>query len=114
MFSPILSGILGCVTDITHEQQRLDEAGQRRQEAEESQQQKELLIDSISHEIRIPVSATLQCSSLVKENLVALKGQLKWSGNLGFKPSKELRDDLEEDVEALESGLRCTWGMAIY
>jgi len=40
---------------------------------------------------------------LVKENLVALKEQLKWTGNSGFVPTKELLHDLEEDVEALES-----------
>jgi len=98
-----LSGILGCVTDTTYEQRCLIEAEERRLEAEESKHQQELLIDLTSHEIRTPVSAILQCSSLVKENLVALKDQLKWSGASGFKPTKELLDDLEEDVEALES-----------
>ena len=105
-----LSGILGCVTDTTYEEQRLVEAEerrleaeQRRLEAEESKHQQELLIDLTSHEIRTPVSAILQCSSLVKENLVALKDQLKWSGSNGFWPTAELLEDLEEDVEALES-----------
>jgi len=100
-----MSGIIGCVTDTTYEQQRLIEAEQRRLEAEESKHQQELLIDLTSHEIRTPVSAILQCSSLVKENLMALKDQLNWSGSNGFKPTAELLADLEEDVEALESGL---------
>jgi signal transduction histidine kinase/FixJ family two-component response regulator len=100
---PTLSGILGCVTDITHEEERLREAELRRMEAEESKHQQELLIDLTSHEIRTPVSAILQCSSLVKENLVALKEQLRLSGTLGYKPTPELLDDLDEDVEALES-----------
>jgi signal transduction histidine kinase len=56
-----------------------------------------------SHEIRTPVSAILQCSSLVKENLVALLEQLKLSKNFGFKPTKELLSDMAEDIEALES-----------
>ena len=98
-----LTGIIGCFTDTTSEQQRLVEAEERRLEAEESKHQQELLIDLTSHEIRTPVSAILQCSSLVKENLVALKDQLKWSAATGFKPTRELLEDLEEDVEALES-----------
>lgn len=103
IMDPNLTGVLGCVTDITHEEQRVLDAQQRQLEAEESRQQQELLIDLTSHEIRTPVSAILQCSSLVKENLIALKDQLKWSATTGFKPTKELLDDLEEDVEALES-----------
>ncbi|WWC68787.1 uncharacterized protein I206_102722 [Kwoniella pini CBS 10737] len=105
--NPSMSGILGCTTDITHEEQRLIEAEQRRQEAEESKHQQELLIDLTSHEIRTPVSAILQCSSLVKENLISLKDQLKSSGAIGFCPTKELLEDLEEDVEALESIYQC-------
>ncbi|WWC60138.1 uncharacterized protein I303_102702 [Kwoniella dejecticola CBS 10117] len=105
--NPSMSGVLGCTTDITHEEQRLVEAEQRRQEAEESKHQQELLIDLTSHEIRTPVSAILQCSSLVKENLISLKEQLRSSGSIGFCPTKELLDDLEEDVEALESIYQC-------
>lgn len=103
LFGEGLSGILGCISDITYQEQRVVEAEERRREAEESKHQQELLIDLTSHEIRTPVSAILQCSSLVKENLVALKEQLKWTGNSGFVPTKELLHDLEEDVEALES-----------
>ena len=103
LLSPGMTGVIGCMTDITHEEQRVIEAEQRRIEAEESKHQQELLIDLTSHEIRTPVSAILQCSSLVKENLVALKDQLNWSGQRGFKPTKELLEDLEDDVEALES-----------
>ncbi|WVF66906.1 hypothetical protein IAT40_001649 [Kwoniella sp. CBS 6097] len=102
-----MTGLLGCTTDVTHEEQRLVEAEQRRVEAEESKHQQELLIDLTSHEIRTPVSAILQCSSLVKENLTTLKDQLRGSGTTGFKPSPELLDDLEEDLEALESIYQC-------
>lgn len=97
------TGILGCVVDITLEETRLVEAEQRRLEAEESKRQQELLVDLTSHEIRTPVSAILQCSSLVKENLVALTEQLRWASETGFKPSPELLLDLAEDIEALES-----------
>ncbi|WWD16672.1 hypothetical protein CI109_101102 [Kwoniella shandongensis] len=106
-FKPGLTGVMGCVVDITHEEQRLVEAEERRKAAEESKYQQELLIDLTSHEIRTPVSAILQCSSLVKENLVALKEQLRGSGQIGFVPTPALLEDLEEDVEALESIYQC-------
>lgn len=97
------SGLIGCVVDVSHEERRLIEAEERRKEAEESKHQQELLIDLTSHEIRTPVSAILQCSDLVKENLVSLKDQLRGAGPNGFVPSPELLADLEQDVEALES-----------
>jgi signal transduction histidine kinase/DNA-binding NarL/FixJ family response regulator len=100
---PGMSGILGCINDSTHEEMRIVEAERRRQEAEESKHQQELLVDLTSHEIRTPVSAILQCSSLVKENLSSLFEQLKLSQAVGFKPSKDLLSDLAEDIEALES-----------
>lgn len=102
---PGMSGLLMCVTDITYQEERIEEAQRRRAEAEESKHQQELLVDLTSHEIRTPVSAILQCSSLVKENLVALKEQLRFAGAGGFKPSAAMLADLEEDVEALESEL---------
>lgn len=101
------SGLIGCVVDVSHEERRLIEAEERRKEAEESKHQQELLIDLTSHEIRTPVSAILQCSDLVKENLVALKDQLRGAGPKGFVPTPELLADLEQDVEALESIYQC-------
>lgn len=103
---PLMSGLLMCVTDISYQVERLEEAQRRRIEAEESKHQQELLVDLTSHEIRTPVSAILQCSSLVKANLVALKEQLRFAGDGGFKPTPALLADLEEDVEALESEFR--------
>lgn len=104
---PGMSGIIGCVTDISYQEEKLLAAERRRVEAEESKHQQEMLVDLISHEIRTPVSAILQCSSLVKENLVALKEQLRFTGEKGFKPSAALLADLEEDVGALDSIYQC-------
>lgn len=104
---PGLKGILACVTDISYQEEKLHEAERRRREAEESKHQQELLVDLISHEIRNPVSAILQCSSLVRENLVGLKEQLRVAGDGGFKASPKLLDDLEEDVGALDSIVQC-------
>ena len=104
---PGMSGVLGCLNDITDQEERLHEAERRRIEAEESKRQQELLVDFTSHEIRTPVSAILQCSSLVKENLQALKEQLQqamaFEDRTGFVPTPELMANLDEDVEALES-----------
>lgn len=105
MIRPGMSGIIACVTDISYQEEKLLDANTRRIEAEESKQQQELLVDLTSHEIRTPVSAILQCSSLVKENLVALKEQLRFTGEGGFKPTEKLLRDLEDDIEALESEL---------
>lgn len=86
------------------EEQLLD-VERRRIEAEESREQQEFLVDLISHEIRTPVSAILQCSQLARQNLAALREQLRFSGDRGFHPTPSLLDDLEEDVEALDSEL---------
>ncbi|WVR03014.1 hypothetical protein IAU60_000003 [Kwoniella sp. DSM 27419] len=100
---PTLSGILGCLSDISYQEEKLLDAERRRIEAEESKHQQELLVDLTSHEIRTPVSAILQCSSLVKDNLVVLQEQLKTTGTTGFRATPQLMTDLEEDIEALES-----------
>lgn len=105
--SPGMSGIIACVNDISYQEERLREAERRRTEAEESRRQQELLVDLTSHEIRTPVSAILQCSSLVKENLTTLMDQLKFSGREGFRPTPQLMAELEDDLEALESIYQC-------
>jgi signal transduction histidine kinase len=88
---PGMSGVIGCVL----------EAERRRVMAEESRRQQEMLVDFTSHEIRTPVSAILQCSSLVKENLVAHRQQL--SAKACFTPTPQLLSQLEDDIDALES-----------
>jgi signal transduction histidine kinase len=100
---PGMSGIVGCVTDITYQEEKLLEAERRRVEAEESKHQQELLVDLTSHEIRTPVSAILHCSSLVLENLVCLRRELQLMGPEGFHPTPENLQELEEDILALES-----------
>ncbi|WRT68535.1 uncharacterized protein IL334_005512 [Kwoniella shivajii] len=116
-----LTGILGCVIDITErklneEAQRLrvTEAEQRRQEAEEAKRQQELLIDITSHEIRNPISSLMQisldyCSSLVKTNLLTLQEQLELvhRNKSSFVPTEQLLTNIEEDLEALESIYQC-------
>jgi len=111
-----LRGILGCVTDITerkmHEdsqRERMIEAEERRREAEEAKRQQELLIDITSHEIRNPISSLMQCSSLVKTNLLSLQEQMEMALSDGkmFKPTKQVLTTMDEDLEALESIYQC-------
>lgn len=40
-----VSGIIGCITDVTYEEEKIEEAERRRAEAEESRRQQELLVD---------------------------------------------------------------------
>ncbi|WVQ90544.1 hypothetical protein IAS59_004324 [Cryptococcus gattii] len=110
-----LKGLLGCVTDITerkaHEEsqrRQVIEAEQRRLDAEEAKRQQELLID-ITHEIRNPISTLLHCSSLVKTNLLSLQEQLHIAiaHHLPFTPTRQLMNNIEEDLEALESIYQC-------
>ncbi|KAL7418688.1 hypothetical protein Q5752_006371 [Cryptotrichosporon argae] len=102
-----LTGLLGCLSDISFQEEQLGEAERRRLEAEESKRQQELLIDFTSHEIRTPVSAILQCSSVVKDNLLSLAQDLRQAGPAGFRPSASTFSELEADVEALESIHHC-------
>ncbi|KAL1405025.1 hypothetical protein Q8F55_008648 [Vanrija albida] len=103
------SGIVGCITDITYQEERLLEAERLRVLAEESKHQQELLVDFTSHEIRTPVSAILQCSSVVKENLTVLMQELQEAvtSQRGYLPTKKLLVDMEEDLQALESIYQC-------
>ncbi len=58
-----------------------------------------------SHELRQPVSAILNCSSLVRTNLSLLRDKLQSAlgSDKGFKPTTELMKDMNDDVEALDA-----------
>ncbi|WVR09485.1 hypothetical protein IAU60_006553 [Kwoniella sp. DSM 27419] len=113
--APGMKGVLGVVIDITErkineESQRLRmvEADQRRREAEEAKRQQELLIDITSHEIRNPISSLMQMSSS-STNLLSLQEQLELvvAEKSTFKPTKQLLNNIEEDLDALESIYQC-------
>ncbi|KAK8845645.1 hypothetical protein IAR55_006361 [Kwoniella newhampshirensis] len=103
LIDPTMSGVLGCLSDISYQEEKLHEAERRRVEAEEAKQQQELLVDLTSHEIRTPVSAILQCSSLAKENLLELQQQLLHVGSQGFRPTPQQLAELDEDIQALDT-----------
>ncbi|KAL7425265.1 hypothetical protein Q5752_000953 [Cryptotrichosporon argae] len=104
MMVPGMTGVLGCLADITLQLAQLRAAEDRRREAEESKRQQELLIDTTSHEIRTPISAILQCSSLARANLKELRVTLT---RPDFRPSAKLFRDIDDDIEALESIYQC-------
>ncbi|WVF67557.1 hypothetical protein IAT40_002314 [Kwoniella sp. CBS 6097] len=114
-----LKGLLGCVTDITNrvqqqeaQKQRIVEIEERRLEAEEAKRQQELLIDITSHEIRNPISSLMQISYFFKTNLLALKDQMEDAVHhkLSFTPTRQLLNNMDEDLEALESVYQCGLG----
>jgi signal transduction histidine kinase len=75
----------------------------RRQEAEDRRRAQELLIDVTSHELRQPVSAILNCASLIRSNYTKVREDLEKaiSENSVFRPDKALLTTIDEDLEAL-------------
>lgn len=63
------------------------------------------MIDVTSHELRQPVSAILNCSSLVRSNLAKLRDELerRSQADKSFGLNKELLPKIEEDLEALDA-----------
>lgn len=80
-----------------------EESEIRRQEAEERRRAQELLIDVTSHELRQPVSAILNCATLVRSNYRNLINNIResWNNQSLFVPNTELFSSMEEDLEAL-------------
>ena len=65
----------------------------------------ELLIDVTSHELRQPVSAILNCSALVRENLAKLRNDLCecYLAKASFLPDERLLNVIDDDLDALDS-----------
>lgn len=110
------TGFIGSTVDITErklneelQRQRVRDAERRREEAEAAKSQQELLIDITSHEIRNPISSLMQCSSLVKTNMLVLQEELQRTLDEGrsFRPTTQLLLTISDDLEALESIYQC-------
>lgn len=119
----LLAGVLFTITDISDQRmyeaaqllhakereatarKRAEEAEERRKEADERRRAQELLIDVTSHELRQPVSAILNCSTLVRENLARLRERLQRArlADRGFIPEEDTMNTIDEDLEALDS-----------
>lgn len=64
-----ITGILGCITDISRQKWAEDFQTRRMQEALELKRQQENFIDMTSHEIRNPLSAIVQCADWIGSSL---------------------------------------------
>jgi signal transduction histidine kinase len=82
-----------------------EEAETRRNEADERRRGQELLIDVTSHELRQPVSAILNCSSLVRTNLARLYEKLADGRTL--EPSEDALRLIADDLDALDAIYQC-------
>lgn len=103
--------LVGCVTDTTEARlaeelqvERVRVAEERRRDAENAKAEVDLLVDITSHEIRNPISSLMQCASLVRTNLVGLRAGFERGG---FRPTSQLMETLQEDIEALDSIYAC-------
>ncbi|GAA5834256.1 hypothetical protein JCM11251_000584 [Rhodosporidiobolus azoricus] len=123
------TGWIGSVTDVTPQAQaeqavlnlskerearakhEAAEAEERRKVAVEEKRQQELLIDVTSHEIRNPISAILQNSDFTRSSLQSLRSTLlSLRSSQSLPPeldNEKLFNDLEEDIEALDSITEC-------
>ncbi|KAJ3012499.1 hypothetical protein HKX48_006256 [Thoreauomyces humboldtii] len=86
-------------------QQREVEAIALRDEAVKLRQQQELLMDTTSHELRNPVSAVLQLSSLCRANMQLLYDELQKAvvSETPFSPTESLLNLLAEDIDGMQS-----------
>jgi signal transduction histidine kinase len=121
------NGVLATMTDVSdrkkleqtrlahvqerelHARAQAEDAEQRRQDADERRRRQELLIDVTSHELRQPVSAILNCSSVVRSNMANLYESLKASHLQGspFVPSAHALREIEGDLEGLDAIYQC-------
>lgn len=122
----LILSLLGTFTDISerrmlqqaqlhHAEEReaaarhkAEESDLRRQEAEERRRAQELLIDVTSHELRQPVSAILNCASLVRSNYRTLRSEMFEAqvNKSNFTPSPDLFSTMDEDLQALGQYMR--------
>ncbi|QRV75488.1 protein-histidine kinase [Ceratobasidium sp. AG-Ba] len=88
---------------------RAEEAELRRQAEEGRRRAQELLIDVTSHELRQPVSAILQNAEVARANMQSLKDILGrcYEDGVGYNPTSQTLEDLEDDLQALESIRQC-------
>ncbi|KAG8820403.1 hypothetical protein FRC17_010162, partial [Serendipita sp. 399] len=105
-------GLVGTVTDMTmtrlYEEaltSRAEDAEERRIEAEERRRSQELLMDVTSHELRQPVSAVINCASVVLGNLTRLRKALGdcEEKKQGFEVTPDLLSEIDKDLESLNA-----------
>ncbi|KAM0756019.1 hypothetical protein T439DRAFT_320710 [Meredithblackwellia eburnea MCA 4105] len=107
-------GFVGSITDITHQKKvealHIEAVEQRARDAEETRRQQENYIDTISHELRNPLSGIWQSAELVSGSLERLIDFIKevQDGNIPKADLvKELLDEMNENTEAMEAIILC-------
>ncbi|CED85098.1 histidine kinase [Phaffia rhodozyma] len=87
------------------ERSRAEDAEERRRIADEQKRHQEFLVSVISHELRNPLSAILQCASLCKGNLQFLRDEMQAciDTKVRYQPNEQLLNLMDEDLDALNS-----------
>ncbi|KAL1744064.1 hypothetical protein HDZ31DRAFT_39460 [Schizophyllum fasciatum] len=119
-------GALGTLTDISNQRmfeeakleharereaearKKAEDAEERRQEAEQRRRAQELLIDVTSHELRQPVSAILNCSALVRTDLVALLDDMRMAADgAAITLSPAQMQSMHDNIDAMDAIYQC-------
>ncbi|KAI4763366.1 hypothetical protein E4T52_08018 [Aureobasidium sp. EXF-3400] len=99
-----LKAIWGCNTDISHQKLAEDLKEQRLLDVLEAKRQSESFIDTVSHEMRNPLSAILQCADGV--NTAVLEAQQS-SKNQNQTHTQLDREGLDYIVESTQTIILC-------
>ncbi|KAK4705487.1 hypothetical protein P7C70_g716, partial [Phenoliferia sp. Uapishka_3] len=106
-------GFVGSVTDITRAKEiealHLASLQQRAHDAEETTRQKELYIDSVSHELRNPLSGVYQNAELLRESLERFQMFVEdaSNGEISEEEAASLLPEIIESCEAVDSIILC-------
>jgi signal transduction histidine kinase len=110
----VLSRVMSTCTDISHSQFSEHLQRKRLEEAIEAKRRTEAFIDTVSHEIRNPLSATVHCADLLQDAFVEMRklvDKLAESGNSDKtrqNTTAQLEEHLEGGIDAVETILSCS------
>jgi len=99
-----LESIIACFTDITEQKFAADIERSRTEDALEAKRQQECFVDITSHEIRNPLSVSLQCS----EEIEAITKAALPPANTDISPSCLSKQELQDILHAAEVIKQCT------
>ncbi|KAL3426864.1 histidine kinase hhk13p [Phlyctema vagabunda] len=96
-----VTGILGCLTDISRQKWAEDVQAQKMCEALELKRQQESFIDMTSHEMRNPLSAIVQCADFIATSLA------EFSNESSEAISSVPKDIIDSHIDAAETIMHC-------
>ncbi|KAI9047730.1 hypothetical protein LZ554_008440 [Drepanopeziza brunnea f. sp. 'monogermtubi'] len=97
-----LKSVFGSITNISQQKWAEDFQKRRMEEAIELKRQQENFVDMVSHEVRNPLSAILQCSDEIATSLL----ELKTADDISRSPQLLTRI-LESSIDAAQTILLC-------